>query len=101
VRRITELSLISTAIILLVLVLLIGAAAEIEAQDISPQISNLTEKVSVLLQDTQDAISKWNSRYYVGSIEELEPAFNPGLAGIGTYSTVISGAALQTKELPY
>ena len=100
-RRITGLSLISIAIISLAFLLMVGTAVEIEAQDASLQISDLSAKVSVIVQDIQAAVSEWNGNYYAGSTEELAPARNPGLAATGQYSSLFPAASLQITEMPY
>jgi hypothetical protein len=89
------------ATISLTLLSLAGTAGDVNAQDTSPQLDNLKAEVSILVHDTQTAVSKWNSSYFAGSINDLKPEHNPGLAATGPYSVTIPGASLQTKEIPY
>jgi hypothetical protein len=100
-ERIKPLAITSPVIISLALLLFLSVPADIDAQIAAPQFSELTTAVTGIVQDTQTAVTKWNNGYFAGSLKELEPQFNPGIAAEGPYSSLISGASLKSKEMPY
>ena len=89
------------AIIALALLLLLGIPANINAQITAPQFSELNTTVTGIVQETQAAVTKWNNGYFAGSLKELEPGFNPGIAAEGPYGSLVSGASLKSTEMPY
>lgn len=96
-----RLAITSAAIISLASILILGIPSNTSAQVTGPQFSELSTKVASIVQDSQAAVTNWNNNYFAGSLKELELELNPGIASSGNYSTLISGASLQTKELPY
>jgi predicted PurR-regulated permease PerM len=100
-ERKKPLTITSSVIISLALLLLLIVPANVNAQITAPQFSELNTTVTGIVQDTQTAVTKWNNGYFAGSLKELEPQFNPGIAADGTYSSLISGASLKSKEMPY
>jgi hypothetical protein len=100
-ERKKRLAITSSVITSAALLLLLIVPANINAQITAPQFSELSTTVTGIVQETQTAVTNWNNGYFAGSLKELEPEFNPGIAADGPYSSLISGASLKSREMPY
>jgi hypothetical protein len=100
-ERVKRLAITSSVITSFALLLLLLVPANINAQVTAPQFSELSSTVTRIVEDTHTAVTKWNNGYFAGSLKELEPEFNPGIAAEGPYSSLVSGASLKSTEMPY
>jgi hypothetical protein len=100
-ERKKRLAITSSVITSAALLLFLIVPANINAQITAPQFSELSTTVTGIVQETQTAVTNWNNGYFAGSLKELEPEFNPGIAADGPYSSLISGASLKSREMPY
>jgi hypothetical protein len=100
-ERKKRLAITSSVITSAALLLFLIVPANINAQITAPQFSELSTTVTGIVQETQTAVTNWNNGYFAGSLKELEPEFNPGIAADGPYSSLVSGASLKSREMPY